>query len=350
MAINLRQVWRVGSSWGGFPIIEFFREKQIVFFGRDSSRLGHYYEAKVGDLLAITKPNSKKVVAVARMESTFTGLSSWSIGYQNSICKYCNGKSDNIIICNATIIDIISDDYFDCSDYKRFSNMGHHEKINELWKRYFEENKSEIKERGWFYLRQLGTGLNFIKIPPVQRGLVWKPRQIELLWDSILRRFPIGSTIMYLNENGFELLDGQQRQNAIRIGYSNIYNNEIRLWLDLGIKNISSRYSKRKYWVRAITKAHPWGFQLNDECTPLSAGERRNALRDFGYDEGATISNCDINLDKCWPYVGSVCPIPLDIVFKHADKDVEAFTKGCIEDCKVLPLFITNAISSHPSI
>ena len=32
-----------------------------------------------------------------------------------------------------------------------------------------------------------------VKIPELQRGLVWKPAQVELLWDSILRGFPIGS-------------------------------------------------------------------------------------------------------------------------------------------------------------
>ena len=25
-----------------------------------------------------------------------------------------------------------------------------------------------------------------VKIPAIQRGLVWKPHQVELLWDSIL--------------------------------------------------------------------------------------------------------------------------------------------------------------------
>ena len=28
-------------------------------------------------------------------------------------------------------------------------------------------------------------------IPSLQRGAVWKPQQVELLWDSILRGFPI---------------------------------------------------------------------------------------------------------------------------------------------------------------
>jgi len=33
-------------------------------------------------------------------------------------------------------------------------------------------------------------------LPSLQRGAVWKPNQIELLWNSILRGFPIGSMVM----------------------------------------------------------------------------------------------------------------------------------------------------------
>ena len=32
-----------------------------------------------------------------------------------------------------------------------------------------------------------------IRLPEIQRGLVWKSRQVELLWDSILSEYPIGS-------------------------------------------------------------------------------------------------------------------------------------------------------------
>ena len=32
-----------------------------------------------------------------------------------------------------------------------------------------------------------------VEVPALQRGLVWEPHQVELLWDSILRGFPIGA-------------------------------------------------------------------------------------------------------------------------------------------------------------
>ena len=36
-----------------------------------------------------------------------------------------------------------------------------------------------------------------ITLPTLQRGFVWKPYQIEMLWDSILRGYPIGSLLTY---------------------------------------------------------------------------------------------------------------------------------------------------------
>jgi uncharacterized protein with ParB-like and HNH nuclease domain len=35
-----------------------------------------------------------------------------------------------------------------------------------------------------------------ISLPSMQRGFVWKPKQIEDLWDSLFRGFPIGSFLM----------------------------------------------------------------------------------------------------------------------------------------------------------
>jgi uncharacterized protein with ParB-like and HNH nuclease domain len=66
-------------------------------------------------------------------------------------------------------------------------------------------------------------------LPAVQRGAVWRPQQVEDLWDSVLRSFPIGSLLLipYNPRLGtrsltpaqdiqepkykYHLLDGQQR-------------------------------------------------------------------------------------------------------------------------------------------
>ena len=35
-----------------------------------------------------------------------------------------------------------------------------------------------------------------VTLPDLQRGFVWKPFQTENLWDSLLRRFPVGTFIL----------------------------------------------------------------------------------------------------------------------------------------------------------
>jgi len=112
-----------------------------------------------------------------------------------------------------------------------------------------------------------------IDIPSFQRSLVWKPEQMELLWDSILRCFPIGSftlsesdTSNNTDEKILYLMDGQQRFNTIGLGFDksvwdqspgeSIELNSV-LWLD--ILNGNTNKGTRKYWIKATTKYHPWG-------------------------------------------------------------------------------------------
>lgn len=73
-----------------------------------------------------------------------------------------------------------------------------------------------------------------VTIPAIQRGLVWKPSQVELLWDSILRGFPIGSFMLSENDNcTYNLMDGQQRFNAISLGFNKVPNARSIIWIDL---------------------------------------------------------------------------------------------------------------------
>ena len=97
-----------------------------------------------------------------------------------------------------------------------------------------------------------------VSIPSVQRGLVWKPQQVELLWDSILRQFPIGSfTLSASSEDGvstYNLLDGQQRWNAISLGYGSVFEDissaRSILWFDLMPEKVwNFDRTTRKYFI-----------------------------------------------------------------------------------------------------
>ena len=177
----------------------------------------------------------------------------------------------------------------------------------------------------------------YVSIPALQRGLVWKPRQVELLWDSVLRNFPIGSFMLseIPDQDGYEgstedkqfyLIDGQQRFNAIALGY-NAYaktnpNPNSVVWFDLSPE--PSQNSTRKFWVKLTTKSHPWGYKNDDECNTLTANERRTALSKFGLD--SNIYNIDFDLKQTYP-VCAKCPIPLYWLLEAPTMNSGVFTE-----------------------
>ena len=163
-----------------------------------------------------------------------------------------------------------------------------------------------------------------VKIPDLQRGLVWKPRQMELLWDSMLRGFPIGSFILSEATDGkYFLLDGQQRFNAIATGYGTVPGDRAMLWLDIRPESFNN--SSRTFWVKSTTIAHPWGFKNNDECSTLSSGERRKALEEYGM-PGRNMYKKGISIQETWP-IEARKPVPLTFFLDAPLDCAESFAK-----------------------
>lgn len=165
-----------------------------------------------------------------------------------------------------------------------------------------------------------------VLIPALQRGLVWKPRQVELLWDSILRGFPIGSFMLsdIVNQEGvgkYYLMDGQQRYNAISIGFNTVKAARAVLWIDL--LPPSSKNSTRTFWIKATTMPHPWGFKNDDDANRLNTAEKRNALNEFNLK--GNIYNDHFSLSETWPVEANL-PIPLFCLLKAAEKSADADT------------------------
>lgn len=175
-----------------------------------------------------------------------------------------------------------------------------------------------------FHLKEIASWDKSI-IPDLQRGLVWKPRQMELLWDSILRGFPIGSFIFAEAADGKDyLMDGQQRFNTISLGFKDPEedgNPSCILWIDLEPKGKTSR----KYWIKATTISHPWGYANNDDCSTLSAAQRREALSLYGI-EGNIYQN-PISLYDAWPSEAGF-PVPLSCILNSDVEDENAFEKS----------------------
>lgn len=215
-----------------------------------------------------------------------------------------------------------------------------------------------------------------VEVPALQRGLVWEPHQVELLWDSILRGFPIGAFALtpikgnesQLTQAGTEgngdcegqqeqpvaenygnegllnpsaqyfLLDGQQRYNAIKAAFTPWRDDaKAVLWIDF--MPSPNTGSTRRFWVKVTTKAHPWGFANNDGCSLLGWSAYREALKRFTGSEETRIQ--DVRMSSAWP-LKARCPIPFERVleiFKESEgvssKDtVSEFCVGIVAWCK----------------
>lgn len=118
-----------------------------------------------------------------------------------------------------------------------------------------------------------------ISLPTVQRGFVWKAYQIENLWDSLLRCYPVGAFVIADNSGVFEILDGQQRATAICLGFSKDTfrdsQDNIKVFIDLEEPNIEDN---RKFIFRVITRSHPWGYRKNEPTKTLTSENIRRAM------------------------------------------------------------------------
>ena len=170
-------------------------------------------------------------------------------------------------------------------------------------------------------------------LPSLQRGAVWKPGQVEMLWDSILRGFPVGSFVVCPKFQGQAshsgrhgrgwpeeavthfLLDGQQRANAIALAFRDALIPEpdgedpaATLWIDLAPGFPPS--STRHFSVRMLTIAHPWGFGPGDDARFLGVSAIRDALKRH---EGSRRPR----LIDSWPYESNR-PVPLQWLLEAA--------------------------------
>ena len=185
-----------------------------------------------------------------------------------------------------------------------------------------------------------------VSLPALQRGYVWKPSQVENLWDSLLRGFPIGSFILSQDEKGagkFHLLDGQQRATAISMGFynpwskraSHFFKLKLRdvpiLWIDLGGSN---KGDPRKSVFRLVTRSHPWGYQQRDNTRPLVTDERRKAIGHYKEVAKRSHERClDMDLTDFWPWDAEI-PVPFCFLLKAIEEQGTKWTDALLELCK----------------
>lgn len=170
-------------------------------------------------------------------------------------------------------------------------------------------------------------------IPSLQRGAVWDAGQVELLWDSIMRGFPVGAIVVCKkletqktrrgkhasgwddDKVDYHLLDGQQRCNAIALGFLDPCHFDAggddmsaALWIDLQPKTPVAD-STRQFLFRVLTKAHPWGYQRNDAAGRLGVAAIRDALDKYGVKDKENDRLVRPSICAAWPQESDV-PIP----------------------------------------
>ena len=162
-------------------------------------------------------------------------------------------------------------------------------------------------------------------LPLLQRGFVWKPQQIEYLWDSLARRFPFGAFIVDdLNAAKVQILDGQQRATAMMLGFGcddeifKLQAGRLRLFIDLfnPEKMFEDEDFSRHYIFRCISRSHPWGYQLKDNNKTLQTFDIRQALSVYSVGEKKYY---DDDIKRFWPY-DCYLPIPVELVMQAADE------------------------------
>ena len=201
-----------------------------------------------------------------------------------------------------------------------------------------------------------------IKLPSLQRGFVWKAHQIEALWDSILRGYPIGAVMMSVDTENNErfLLDGQQRSTSIALGFIDpfdstanhhffsIKDNAPSIWIDLMPEKTSLNQT---FNIKVLTKSHPWGYQTqregNGNGKPLEMKERKKALAYFNTKNSGTERYIDLNKSTINPWDANF-PIPLSWLLNANISDFYLFKSEIIE--KILTLSIQTQHSKEQNV
>jgi len=180
------------------------------------------------------------------------------------------------------------------------------------------------------------------ELPALQRGAVWRPVQVESLWDSIMRGFPIGSFMLMPYERALGhqdmlltsgpvadpthmLLDGQQRATSIALGFykpwTSIDGNSppAALWIDLG----APPTTERDFSFRLVTLAHPWGYPASGERQRLELSQMRDATAAFQRAQPKCVWARRPPVEAGWPWE-SVAPVPVAAVLAAASAGADA--------------------------
>lgn len=186
-------------------------------------------------------------------------------------------------------------------------------------------------------IRQIAEAIDLngsVQLPTFQRDAIWNENRIEMLWDSMLRGFPIGSLLFATTDNyakqglstklaqdsslekahltkdssgkaKFIIIDGQQRSIAIRLGRQKWRPGlSSRLWIDLAYQ--LSNIDEPIFHVCNIRR--PWGQDTTNS-------QIRKAIQTADFNEFTTENTSaeyqgQALLGRSWP-LRAKAPVPV---------------------------------------
>ena len=158
----------------------------------------------------------------------------------------------------------------------------------------------------WF--KSKGPGQ--LRLPPIQRSLVWRNEQIINYWDSLLRGYPAGMMMVVkqegqtcgrnvenqteeLAEPAFHLFDGQQRLFSLLLGLGEgALSESLRLWVDIGIA--PTPQGDRLFMLRINSTGQPFGYQSEKPNERPPVDKRHKKHLDWPKKDGKLVSPDDI--------------------------------------------------------
>lgn len=196
-----------------------------------------------------------------------------------------------------------------------------------------------------------------LRLPPIQRSLVWRNTQIINYWDSLLRGYPAGLFLVHRagdaavkpeTEGGgathsaglrggdasgrtisvdaadWQLFDGQQRMTTLLLGAGmGQLANDLRLWVDFGAKAPQDL----KYALRISSRGQPFGYQLGDPGKKQTLGQRKEQWEKFsgaGRDRSESFRSVDT-------LIGAEIAVPFEKVRTAVDDKV-SWQEFCDEE------------------
>ena len=195
----------------------------------------------------------------------------------------------------------------------------------------------------WF--KSKGPGQ--LRLPPIQRSLVWRNEQIINYWDSLLRGYPAGMMMVKragqpsgrnmenktepLTEPAFHLFDGQQRIFSLLLGLGEgALTESLRLWVDIGIAPTPEE--DRWFVLRINSTGQPFGYQSEKPNEKPPVDKRHEKHLDWPKKDGKLVCPEEIFSGMANERPGTLGAAKCAVQLSHITSELRAGRRDEIRD------------------